>query len=69
VTFISLQRVKPSERYSRIAALLAALVCRNGAIAAGCAEAVALKSAGLKLDCPEMLEPTPRGFANMLRYG
>ncbi|MFI5693353.1 GNAT family N-acetyltransferase [Kribbella sp. NPDC051586] len=36
---------------------------------AGCAEAVALKNAGAKLDCPEMLQPTARGYANMLRYG
>ena len=36
---------------------------------AGCADAVAVESAALKLDCPEMLQLTPRGFANMLRYG
>jgi GNAT superfamily N-acetyltransferase len=35
----------------------------------GCADAVAVQNAGLKLDCPEMLDQTPRGFANMLRYG
>jgi GNAT superfamily N-acetyltransferase len=36
---------------------------------AGCVDAVAVKNAGLKLDCPEMTPPTPRGYANMLRYG
>jgi GNAT superfamily N-acetyltransferase len=35
----------------------------------GCAEAVAVDSAGWKLDRPEMLQHTPRSFANMLRYG
>ncbi|WUJ68318.1 GNAT family N-acetyltransferase [Kribbella soli] len=36
---------------------------------AGCAEAVALKNSAAKLDCPEMLQPTARSYANMLRYG
>ncbi|MFF0345422.1 GNAT family N-acetyltransferase [Kribbella sp. NPDC004875] len=36
---------------------------------AGCVEAVAIRNAAWKLDCPEMVETTPRGFANMLRYG
>lgn len=36
---------------------------------AGCIDAVAVQNAGTKLDCPEMLDLTPRGFANMLRYG
>ncbi|TCC65581.1 GNAT family N-acetyltransferase [Kribbella pittospori] len=36
---------------------------------AGCIDAVAVQNAGTKLDCPEMLDQTPRGFANMLRYG
>ncbi|MGW7686105.1 GNAT family N-acetyltransferase [Kribbella sp. NPDC054772] len=36
---------------------------------AGCVEAVAIRNAAWKLDCPEMVEATPRGFANMLRYG
>ncbi|MFG1905273.1 GNAT family N-acetyltransferase [Kribbella sp. NPDC048928] len=35
----------------------------------GCAEAVAVDSAGWKLDCPEIVQHTPRTFANMLRYG
>jgi GNAT superfamily N-acetyltransferase len=35
----------------------------------GCADAVDVDSAGWKLDCPEMLQHTPRSFANMLRYG
>ncbi|HZX05896.1 GNAT family N-acetyltransferase [Kribbella sp.] len=35
----------------------------------GCAEAVAVDSAGWKLDCPEFVQHTPRTFANMLRYG
>lgn len=35
----------------------------------GCAEAVAVDSAGWKLDCPELIQHTPRTFANMLRYG
>ncbi|WP_350277503.1 GNAT family N-acetyltransferase [Kribbella sp. HUAS MG21] len=35
----------------------------------GCAEAVAVDSAGWKLDRPEMLQHTPKSFANMLRYG
>ncbi|WP_410788313.1 GNAT family N-acetyltransferase [Kribbella sp. C-35] len=35
----------------------------------GCADAVAVDSAGWKLDCPEVLQHTPRSFANMLRYG
>jgi GNAT superfamily N-acetyltransferase len=35
----------------------------------GCADAVAVMSAGAKVDCPEILLPTPRGFANGLRYG
>jgi GNAT superfamily N-acetyltransferase len=36
---------------------------------AACVDAVALQAAAAKLDCPEMLQRTPRGFANMLRYG
>ncbi|HWD82586.1 MAG TPA: GNAT family N-acetyltransferase, partial [Kribbella sp.] len=36
---------------------------------AGCADAVAVDSAGWKLDCPEIVQHTPRSFANMLRYG
>jgi GNAT superfamily N-acetyltransferase len=36
---------------------------------AGCVDAVAVQAAALKLDCPEMLLPTPAGFANRLRYG
>jgi GNAT superfamily N-acetyltransferase len=36
---------------------------------AGCTEAVAVKSAGGKLDCPEMVQWTARGYANHLRYG
>jgi GNAT superfamily N-acetyltransferase len=36
---------------------------------AGCIDAVAVQSAALEQDCPEMVLPTPRGFANMLRYG
>jgi GNAT superfamily N-acetyltransferase len=35
----------------------------------GCADAVAVDSAGWKLDCPELVQHTPRTFANMLRYG
>jgi GNAT superfamily N-acetyltransferase len=35
----------------------------------GCAEAVAVDSAGWKVDCPEIVQHTPRTFANMLRYG
>ncbi|MGZ0147279.1 GNAT family N-acetyltransferase [Kribbella sp. WER1] len=35
----------------------------------GCAEAVAVDSAGWTLDCPEVVQHTPRSFANMLRYG
>jgi GNAT superfamily N-acetyltransferase len=35
----------------------------------GCVEAVAVDSAGWKLDRPEMLQHTPKSFANMLRYG
>ncbi|MFI7062587.1 GNAT family N-acetyltransferase [Kribbella sp. NPDC050124] len=35
----------------------------------GCADAVAVLSAGAKVDCPEVLLPTPRGYANGLRYG
>jgi len=36
---------------------------------AGCIEAVAVQNAAVKQDCPEMLTSTPRGFADMLRYG
>jgi GNAT superfamily N-acetyltransferase len=36
---------------------------------AGCIDAVAVQSAAYKQDCAEMLVSTPRGFANMLRYG
>ncbi|GAA1578545.1 GNAT family N-acetyltransferase [Kribbella karoonensis] len=36
---------------------------------AGCVDAVAVDSAGWKLDCPEVVQYTPRSFANMLRYG
>ncbi|MGW6195233.1 GNAT family N-acetyltransferase [Kribbella sp. NPDC055110] len=36
---------------------------------AGCVDAVAVQSAAVMQDCPEMLVATPRGFANMLRYG
>ncbi|MEJ1110778.1 MULTISPECIES: GNAT family N-acetyltransferase [unclassified Kribbella] len=35
----------------------------------GCADAVALMSAAAKVDCPESLVRTPRGYANSLRYG
>jgi GNAT superfamily N-acetyltransferase len=35
----------------------------------GCADAVALMSAAAKLDCPEALLPTPRGYAAHLKYG
>ncbi|MEU8225895.1 GNAT family N-acetyltransferase [Kribbella sp. NPDC048915] len=35
----------------------------------GCAEAVAVDSACWKLDCPELVQHTPRSFANQLRYG
>jgi GNAT superfamily N-acetyltransferase len=35
----------------------------------GCADAVAVDSAGWKLDCPDLVQHTPRSFANMLRYG
>lgn len=37
--------------------------------AAGCIEAVAVQNAAVQQDCPEMLTSTPRGFADMLRYG
>ncbi|MDX2972265.1 GNAT family N-acetyltransferase [Kribbella solani] len=36
---------------------------------AGCIDAVGIKNAVLAQDCPEMVPSTPRGFANMLRYG
>src|SRR5438445_9906784 len=36
---------------------------------AGCADAVAVLDAAAQRDCPEVMLPTPRGFANMLRYG
>jgi GNAT superfamily N-acetyltransferase len=35
----------------------------------GCADAVALMNAAEKLDCPESLQPTPRGYAAHLKYG
>jgi GNAT superfamily N-acetyltransferase len=35
----------------------------------GCADAVAVMNASAKVDCPESLLPTPRGYANSLRYG
>ncbi|MFG1812306.1 GNAT family N-acetyltransferase [Kribbella sp. NPDC049174] len=35
----------------------------------GCAAAVAVMDAAAKVDCPESLLPTPRGYANHLRYG
>ncbi|HEY3563323.1 MAG TPA: GNAT family N-acetyltransferase [Kribbella sp.] len=36
---------------------------------AGCADAVGVQQAAAQRDCPEALLPTPRSFANMLRYG
>src|SRR5690349_7898739 len=36
---------------------------------AGCVDAVALHTAAAKVDCPEEILPTPKGFANGLRYG
>ncbi len=36
---------------------------------AGCADAVGVDSAGWKVDCPELVQHTPRSFTNMLRYG
>jgi GNAT superfamily N-acetyltransferase len=35
----------------------------------GCADAVALMTAAAKLDCPEALLPTPRGYAAHLKHG
>jgi GNAT superfamily N-acetyltransferase len=35
----------------------------------GCAAAVAVLNAAAKVDCPEALTHTPRGYANHLRYG
>jgi GNAT superfamily N-acetyltransferase len=35
----------------------------------GCAAAVAVMAASAKVDCPESLLPTPKGYANGLRYG
>ncbi|WP_233712326.1 GNAT family N-acetyltransferase [Kribbella turkmenica] len=35
----------------------------------GCADAVAVMHAAAKVDCPEILLPTPRSLANGLRYG
>ena len=36
---------------------------------AGCIDAAAVQSAAFAQDCPELVRPTPRGFANLLRYG
>jgi GNAT superfamily N-acetyltransferase len=36
---------------------------------AACADAVAVMNAAAKTDCPDMLLPTPRGYALGLRYG
>jgi GNAT superfamily N-acetyltransferase len=36
---------------------------------AGCIEAVALLTAAAKLDCPEALLPTPRGYSAHLKHG
>jgi GNAT superfamily N-acetyltransferase len=35
----------------------------------GCTDAVALIAAGLEVDCPEVLQSTPRSYAAHLRYG
>ncbi|TCN34257.1 acetyltransferase (GNAT) family protein [Kribbella orskensis] len=35
----------------------------------GCADAVALMTAAEKVDCPESVLPTPRGYAAHLKYG
>lgn len=35
----------------------------------GCTDAVAVIAAAEKLDCPESVVPTPRGFAAQLKYG
>jgi len=35
----------------------------------GCADAVSLMNAAAKLDCPEALLPTPRGYAANLKHG
>jgi GNAT superfamily N-acetyltransferase len=36
---------------------------------AGCADAVAVMTAAMKTDCPDLKLPTVTGYANMLRYG
>jgi len=36
---------------------------------AGCIDAVTVQSAAFAQDCPELVRPTLRGFANLLRYG
>jgi GNAT superfamily N-acetyltransferase len=35
----------------------------------GCIDAVAVQQAAARRDCPEAVLPTPRGLADMLRYG